>query len=157
MRIGSGYDVHRLVSGRPLILGGVEIPYDKGLLGHSDADVLTHAVCDALLGALGMGDLGRHFPDTSETYKDISSMQLLQQCVDMMRKEGYRLVNLDATVMAQAPKISPHKAEMEEHLAKAFNTDEKRINVKATTTEGLGFIGRKEGIAAECVLLIQRT
>ena len=156
MRIGSGYDVHRLVSGRPLILGGVEIPHDKGLLGHSDADVLTHAVCDALLGALGMGDLGRHFPDTSETFKDINSMRLLQQCVDMMRKEGYRLVNLDATVTAEAPKISPHKSKMEEHLALAFNTETKRINVKATTTEGLGFTGRGEGIAAECVLLITR-
>ena len=155
MRIGSGFDVHRLVSGRPLILGGVEIPHDKGLLGHSDADVLTHAVCDALLGALAMGDLGRPFPDTSQTFKDISSMRLLQHCVDMMRKEGYRLVNLDATVMAQAPKISPHKAEMEERLAQVFGTDTKRINVKATTTEGLGHIGRGEGIAAECVLLIQ--
>ena len=155
MRIGSGYDVHRLVSGRPLILGGVEIPHDKGLLGHSDADVLTHAICDALLGALGLGDLGRHFPDTSEKYKDIKSMRLLQQCVDMMRKEGYRLVNLDATVMAEAPKISPHKKEMEERLAQAFNTEAQRINVKATTTEGLGFTGRGDGLAAQCVLLIE--
>lgn len=157
MRIGSGYDVHRLVEGRPLIIGGVEIPYEKGLLGHSDADVLTHAVCDALLGALGLGDLGRHFPDTSEEFKDISSMQLLRECVDLMQHAGYRLVNLDATVLAQNPKISPHRAQMEEHLALAFNSDVNRINIKATTTEGLGFIGRGEGMAAECVLLIDHT
>ncbi len=156
MRIGSGYDVHRLVAGRPLILGGVVIPHDKGLLGHSDADVLTHAVCDALLGALGLGDLGRHFPDTSKKYKNIKSIELLQECIGFMEQEGYRLVNLDATVLAQAPHISPHKAEMEARLAKVFNTEAKRINIKATTTEGLGFIGRGEGMAAECVLLIDR-
>ena len=157
MRIGSGYDVHRLVSGRPLILGGIEIPYEMGLLGHSDADVLTHAACDALLGALGLGDLGRHFPDTSEAFKEISSIRLLKRCVDLMRQAGYRLVNLDATVVAQAPKITPHKVQMEERLAAAFNTETNRINVKATTTEGLGYIGRGEGMAAECVLLIERT
>jgi len=156
MRIGSGYDVHRLVQGRPLILGGVEIPFEKGLQGHSDADVLTHAVCDALLGALGIGDLGHHFPDTSEKFLNISSIYLLEQCVESMQKAGYRLVNLDATVVAHAPKISPHKAEMEERLAQVFDTDVDRINVKATTTEGLGFIGRGEGMAAECVLLIER-
>ncbi len=157
MRIGSGYDVHRLVSGRPLILGGVEISFNKGLLGHSDADVLIHAVCDALLGALGLGDLGQHFPDCSAAFKDISSIILLERCVDLMRQAGYRLVNLDATVLAQAPKLAPYKAEMEMGLAKAFDTDADRINVKATTTEGLGYIGKGEGMAAECVLLIERT
>ncbi len=156
MRIGTGYDVHRLVSGRPLILGGVEIPFDKGLLGHSDADVLTHAVCDALLGSLGMGDLGRHFPDDSDAYKDISSIRLLQQCVELMRQSGYRLVNLDATILAQAPRIAPFKAEMEERLAVVFGVDRQLVNIKATTTEGLGFIGRGEGMAAECVLLVER-
>lgn len=157
MRIGSGYDVHRLVIGRPLILGGVEIPFEKGLLGHSDADVLTHAVCDALLGAMGLGDIGRHFPDTSDAFKDIDSMYLLQLCLEMMQQAGYRLVNLDATILAQAPKIASHKDEMEKRLAGVFGVDEKRINIKATTTEGLGFIGRGEGMAAECVLLIERS
>ncbi len=156
MRIGSGYDVHRLVSGRPLILGGVAIPFEKGLLGHSDADVLTHAVCDALLGALGLGDLGRHFPDTSAAFKDISSILLLQRCVELMQQAGYRLVNLDATIFAQAPKLSSHKAEMERRLADTLNTDADRVNIKATTTEGLGYIGRGEGMAAECTLLIDK-
>lgn len=156
MRIGSGYDIHCMVSGRPLILGGVAIPFEKGLLGHSDADVLTHAVCDAVLGALGLGDLGRHFPDTSEAFKDISSIKLLKRCVDLMQQGGYRLVNLDATVFAQAPKLSDYKAEMEKRLADAFHTDADRVNVKATTTEGLGYIGRGEGMAAECVLLIDK-
>lgn len=156
MRIGSGYDIHRLVSGRPLILGGVEIPFEKGLSGHSDADVLTHAVCDALLGALGLGDIGRHFPDTSAEFKGIRSIKLLERCVDLMQQAGYRLLNLDATVFAQAPKLSPHKVEMEKCLAEAFHTGADRINVKATTTEGLGYIGRGEGMAAECVLLIER-
>ena len=156
MRIGSGYDIHRMVSGRPLILGGVEIPFEKGLSGHSDADVLTHAVCDALLGALGLGDIGRHFPDTSAEFRGISSIKLLEHCVDLMQQAGYRLLNLDATVFAQAPKLSPHKVEMEKCLAEAFHTGADRINVKATTTEGLGYIGRGEGMAAECVLLIVR-
>jgi 2-C-methyl-D-erythritol 2,4-cyclodiphosphate synthase len=156
MRIGSGYDVHRLVSGRPLILGGVAVPFEKGLLGHSDADVLTHAVCDALLGALGLGDLGRHFPDTSAAFKDISSLLLLRRCVELMQQAGYRLVNLDATIFAQAPKLSPHKAEMEKRLADAFHADADRVNIKATTTEGLGYIGRGEGLAAECTLLIDK-
>jgi 2-C-methyl-D-erythritol 2,4-cyclodiphosphate synthase len=156
MRIGSGYDTHRLVSGRPLILGGVEIPFAKGLSGHSDADVLTHAVCDALLGALGLGDIGRHFPDTSMEFRGISSIKLLERCVDLMQQAGYRLLNLDATVFAQAPKLSPHKVEMEKRLAKAFHAGADRINVKATTTEGLGYVGRGEGMAAECVLLIER-
>jgi 2-C-methyl-D-erythritol 2,4-cyclodiphosphate synthase len=156
MRIGSGYDVHRLVSGRPLILGGVAIAFEKGLMGHSDADVLTHAVCDALLGALGLGDIGKHFPDTSEAFKDISSILLLRRCVELMQQAGYRLVNLDATIFAQAPKLSPHKAEMEKHLAGALHADADRVNIKATTTEGLGYIGRGEGMAAECTLLIDK-
>lgn len=156
MRIGSGYDIHRLVSGRPLILGGVEIPFEKGLSGHSDADVLTHAVCDALLGALGLGDIGRHFPDTSAEFRGIRSIKLLERCVDMMEQAGYRLLNLDATVFAQAPKLSSHKVEMEKCLAEAFHTGADRINIKATTTEGLGYIGKGEGMAAECVLLIDR-
>jgi 2-C-methyl-D-erythritol 2,4-cyclodiphosphate synthase len=156
MRIGSGYDVHRLVSGRALILGGVAVPFEKGLLGHSDADVLTHAVCDALLGALGLGDIGRHFPDSSAAFRDISSILLLQRCVELMQQAGYRLVNLDATIFAQAPKLSSHKAEMEKHLADALHADADRVNIKATTTEGLGYIGRGEGMAAECTLLIDK-
>ena len=149
--------MHRLVPGRPLILGGVEIPFEKGLFGHSDADVLVHAVCDALLGALGQGDIGRHFPDSSEAFKDINSIRLLERCVDLMQDSGYRLVNLDATLMAQAPKIAPFKTDMEERLATVFKTSVRRVNVKATTTEGLGFIGRGEGMAAHCVVLIRRS
>lgn len=154
MRIGMGYDVHRLVNGRPLILGGVNIPYEKGLLGHSDADVLTHAICDAVLGAAGLGDLGRHFPDTSEKYKDISSIKLLKQCFQMMDGKGYRIINLDATVLTQAPKIAPYGKEMESCLARALDTDVENVNIKATTTEGLGFLGKGEGIAAESIVLI---
>ncbi len=153
-RIGIGYDVHRLVKDRPLILGGVTIPFEKGLLGHSDADVLTHAVCDAVLGALGLGDIGQHFPDSSPAFKDINSMRLLEKCYDLVLERGYQLINLDAVVMAQAPKISPYKAEMEERLAKTLHSRTDCINIKATTTEGLGFIGRGEGMAAKCVLLL---
>lgn len=156
MRIGSGYDVHCLVEGRPLILGGVEIPFEKGLLGHSDADVLTHAVCDAVLGAAGLGDLGRHFPDTSEAFKDSDSIELLKICRQRMRDTGFELVNLDATLFAQAPKISPYKKEMEGRLAKALQVQVDCVNVKATTTEGLGFVGRQEGMAAQCVVLIAK-
>lgn len=155
MRIGSGYDVHRLVEGRPLILGGIEIPFEKGLLGHSDADVLTHAVCDAVLGAAGLGDLGRHFPDTSEKYKDSNSIELLKICGEMMMAKGFELVNADATLFAQVPKIAPYKKQMEQRLAKALKVPDDCINVKATTTEGLGFVGRQEGMAAECVVLIK--
>ena len=154
MRIGSGYDAHRLVFGRSLVLGGVEIPFEKGLQGHSDADVLTHAVCDALLGALGLGDLGGHFPDTSEEFKDIRSIQLLERCCRLMLDKGFKLVNLDATLYAQAPKIAPYRHEMERHLAQALHTPIDNVNVKATTTEGLGFIGAGEGMAAQCVVLI---
>ena len=154
MRIGSGYDVHRLIEGRPLILGGVEIPFEKGLLGHSDADVLTHAVCDAVLGAAGLGDLGRHFPDTSDAFKDSNSIELLKICRRKMHDIGFELVNLDATLFAQAPKIAPYKKQMEGLLAEALQVQDDCVNVKATTTEGLGFVGRQEGMAAQCVVLL---
>lgn len=156
MRIGSGYDVHRLVEGRPLILGGVEIQFEKGLLGHSDADVLTHAVCDAVLGAAGLGDLGCHFPDTSDEFKDSNSIELLKICGQRMQAKGFELVNVDATLFAQAPKIMPYKKQMEKHLAKALHVKEDCVNVKATTTEGLGFVGRQEGMAAQCVVLLEK-
>jgi len=156
MRVGSGYDVHRLVEGRPLIIGGVDIPFEMGLQGHSDADVLTHAVCDAILGASGLGDLGQHFPDTSDDFKNIDSMILLARCHAMMKTRGLELVNLDATIIAQSPKLSPYKAAMERHLSKALHTSIENVNVKATTTEGLGFIGRGEGMAAHCVVLLKR-
>lgn len=155
MRIGFGYDVHRLVEGRPLILGGIEIPFEKGLFGHSDADVLTHAVCDAVLGAAGLGDLGRHFPDTSDNYKDSNSIELLKRCSDMMMVKGFELVNADATLLAQVPKIEPYKKQMQRRLASALQVPDDCINVKATTTEGLGFVGRQEGMAAQCVVLIK--
>jgi 2-C-methyl-D-erythritol 2,4-cyclodiphosphate synthase len=154
MRIGIGYDVHCLIKGRPLILGGVTIPFEKGLLGHSDADVLTHAVCDAVLGALGLGDLGEHFPDKSPDFKNINSLLLLDKCCEMMRRQSCAVVNLDAVVLAQAPKISPYKAQMENRLAKSLRVPAHCVNVKATTTEGLGFVGRGEGMAAKCVVLV---
>jgi len=157
MRIGMGYDVHRLVEGRPLVLGGVGIPYEKGLLGHSDADVLVHAICDALLGAAGMGDIGEHFPDSDDAYKGIDSIILLKQCLNLIRAEGYAVVNLDATVMAQAPKLSPYKARIRQLLAETLDCAVGCVGVKATTTEGLGFIGAGEGIAAMCVVLIDRS
>jgi len=155
MRIGMGYDVHRLVDGRRLILGGVDIPFEKGLLGHSDADVLAHAICDALLGAAALGDIGQHFPDTDSKYKGIDSIVLLKHCLRMVRAEGYTLVNLDATVMAQAPKLSPYKERMRQTLAAALECNIPQISVKATTTERLGYIGAGEGIAAMCVALIE--
>lgn len=155
MRIGNGYDVHRLVAGRPLVLGGVEIPFERGLLGHSDADVLTHAVCDAVLGALGMGDLGGHFPDSSCEFKDIHSIELLKKCRRMMKAKGFKLVNLDAVVLAQAPRLQPYRKQMELQLAEALESPVEQVNVKATTTEGLGFVGRGEGMAAQCVVLIE--
>ena len=155
MRVGSGYDVHRLVQGRRLVLGGVPIPYDKGLEGHSDADVLLHAVCDALLGAAGLEDIGRHFPDTDGRFKDISSLLLLARTYDMVRRDGFTLVNLDATIFAQKPRMSPHRAAMRERISETLNVTPSSINIKATTTEGLGFIGRGEGIGAMCVALIQ--
>ena len=154
MRIGMGYDVHRLKSGRPLVLGGVSVPFDKGLLGHSDADVLTHAVCDALLGAAALGDLGTHFPDSDSEFKDISSIELLKRCHALVRKQGFTLVNLDATLIAQAPKISPYRTLMRQNLATAMETTPDVISIKATTTERLGYLGAGEGMAAMCVALL---
>ncbi|UCF94320.1 MAG: 2-C-methyl-D-erythritol 2,4-cyclodiphosphate synthase [Desulfobacterales bacterium] len=155
MRVGIGYDVHRLVAGRKLILGGVEIPFAKGLLGHSDADVLTHAVCDALLGAAGLGDIGWHFPDTDPAYKDISSLKLLTRSYSMVSSEGYTVQNLDSTIFAEAPKLAPYRQAMQKNIAAALGTPSVRINVKATTMEGLGTIGAGEGIAALCVVLLE--
>jgi 2-C-methyl-D-erythritol 2,4-cyclodiphosphate synthase len=154
MRIGLGYDVHRLIRGRPLILGGIQIPFEKGLLGHSDADVLVHAACDALLGAAGLGDLGCHFPDSCEEYKDIYSIKLLERCAQMVSEQGFKVVNLDAVILAHAPKLMPYRIEMEMTMARALNVSTNCINIKATTTEGLGLIGRQEGMAAQCVVLI---
>jgi 2-C-methyl-D-erythritol 2,4-cyclodiphosphate synthase len=156
LRIGQGYDVHRLVEGRRLILGGVHVPGELGLLGHSDADVLVHAVCDAILGALGQGDIGRHFPDTDERYRGVCSMQLLAQVVALMTREGYCLGNLDVTVIAQRPRLAPYVPAMLEGLAAACRAESSRINIKATTTEGLGFEGRGEGIAAAAVVLLEQ-
>ena len=155
-RIGHGYDAHRLVADRPLILGGIEIPHPTGLLGHSDADVLTHALCDAILGALGAGDIGKHFPDTDPSYKNISSLKLLDQVVEAANKQGYTLGNADITVVAQAPKLAPHFPAMLEKLAAVCRADQSAINLKGTTTEKMGFTGRQEGIAAHAVVLLQR-
>ncbi len=154
MRIGMGYDVHRLVPERRLVIGGVTIPYEKGLLGHSDADVLLHAICDALLGAAGLGDIGGHFPDTDPAYRDIDSMKLLQSTYAMVREKGWRLVNIDATIFAQAPKMAPYRRRMAANIARALGAEQTRINIKATTTEGLGMIGRGEGIAAAGAVLL---
>ena len=154
MRIGHGYDVHRLVAGRDLILGGVNIAYEKGLDGHSDADVLTHAVMDALLGAAALGDIGRHFPDTDPAYKGISSMKLLAQVGQKIRDAGYCVGNVDVTVIAQAPKLAPHIPQMRQNIAAQLSVDTGRVNIKATTEEGLGFTGRKEGIACHAVCLL---
>jgi 2-C-methyl-D-erythritol 2,4-cyclodiphosphate synthase len=156
-RIGMGYDIHRLVPGRKLILGGIPIPFDKGLLGHSDADVLLHAACDALLGAAGMGDIGEHFPDTDPRYKDACSIDLLVTTYHRIKQGGLRLVNLDATVFAQVPRLTPYKAKMALRMAESLDVDHRRINIKATTTEGLGVIGQGAGIAAMCVVLLEST
>lgn len=155
-RIGHGYDVHRLVPGRPLILGGVEIPYEKGLDGHSDADVLIHAVMDAVLGALALGDIGRHFPDTDPQYEGISSLKLLEHVVALMTQKGYTLGNMDVTILAQKPRLAPYIPTMSTRLAAAFRTDADRINVKATTEEHLGFTGRGEGISTHAVCILKR-
>ena len=157
MRIGHGYDVHRLVEGRKLIVGGVDIPWDKGLLGHSDADVLLHAICDAILGAIGEGDLGRHFPDTDQTYKGADSLKLLERVMQLAERSGYRLGNLDATIIAQAPKMAPHIRNMRGNIATTLRAEVDQINVKATTEEGLGFSGRGEGISAHAVVLMLKT
>ena len=154
MRTGIGYDVHRLVTGRKLILGGIEIPFEKGLLGHSDADVLVHAVCDALLGSVGLGDIGLHFPDTDPTYKDISSLILLAEANKMVCNKGFRIQNIDTIIFAEAPKINPYRKTMQQNLASSLEVDPGCINIKATTTEGLGMIGKGEGIGAMSVVLI---
>ena len=156
MRIGHGYDVHKLVEGRKLILGGVYIPWEKGLLGHSDADVLTHAVMDALLGAAGLGDIGRHFPDTDPAYAGADSLVLLDHVVGLLRDRGWKVGNVDATILAQRPKLAPHIPQMRENLAVHMGTDLDRVNVKATTEEGLGFTGAGLGIAAHAVCLLER-
>jgi 2-C-methyl-D-erythritol 2,4-cyclodiphosphate synthase len=157
MRIGIGYDVHRLAEGRPLVLGGVSIPWPMGLIGHSDADVLVHAACDALLGAAGLGDIGDHFPDNSDRYKGIYSIHLLEQCVQMLQARQFTILNLDATILAQAPKLMPYREVMKETMARAMRISTDCINIKASTTEGLGAIGRGEGMAAQCVVLIDST
>jgi 2-C-methyl-D-erythritol 2,4-cyclodiphosphate synthase len=154
MRIGHGYDVHRLVAGRKLIMGGVDIPWDKGLLGHSDADVLLHAIADAILGAIGEGDIGRHFPDTDAAYKGADSLKLLAHVMALADGRGFRLGNLDATIIAQQPKMAPHIPAMRENIAKVLNAASEQVNVKATTEEGLGFSGRGEGISAHAVVLM---
>jgi 2-C-methyl-D-erythritol 2,4-cyclodiphosphate synthase len=154
MRIGQGFDVHQLVAGRKLIIGGVEIPYDKGLLGHSDADVLLHAICDALLGAAALGDIGRHFADTDAQYKNIDSRILLREVARLVANEGFRIGNVDATIVAQAPKMAPHIPHMVENIAADLGVAMNVINVKATTTEKLGYAGRGEGIAAQAVALL---
>lgn len=154
MRVGMGYDVHKLTEGRKLILGGVDIPWEKGLLGHSDADVLIHAVMDALLGAAALGDIGKHFPDTDPAYKGISSIKLLVYVAELLRKQGYVVGNIDATVIAQKPKMAPHIPQMRKNMADALGIPESKINIKATTEEGLGFTGRGEGIASQAICLL---
>jgi len=154
IRIGQGYDVHQLVEGRKCIIGGVEIKHEKGLLGHSDADVLLHAICDAMLGAAALGDIGKHFPDTDENYKDADSRNLLRHVVSILKSHGFVLSNLDATIIAQAPKMAPHIEKMCMNIASDCGVARGQVNVKATTTEKLGFAGRGEGIAAEAVCLI---
>ncbi|MBN8767210.1 MAG: 2-C-methyl-D-erythritol 2,4-cyclodiphosphate synthase [Thiobacillus sp. SCN 64-317] len=156
IRIGHGFDVHALVEGRKCIIGGVDIPHDRGLAGHSDADVLLHAICDALLGAAGLGDIGRHFPDSDAAFAGIDSRILLRRVAGQLRERGWRVGNVDATIIAQAPKMAPHIARMTAHLADDLGIASDRVNVKATTTEKLGFTGRGEGIAAEAVCLIAR-
>ncbi|HLA27510.1 MAG TPA: 2-C-methyl-D-erythritol 2,4-cyclodiphosphate synthase [Syntrophales bacterium] len=155
MKIGFGYDSHRLVSGRKLVLGGREIPYDKGLLGHSDADVLVHAICDAILGATGEGDIGRHFSDTDHTYKNISSIKLLQRVGQMTDKKGYSVNNIDSTIVLEAPKLAEYKDEMATNIAEALHILPDRVNIKAKTNEGMGFVGRKEGMAAFAVVTVE--
>jgi 2-C-methyl-D-erythritol 2,4-cyclodiphosphate synthase len=156
VRIGYGYDVHRLVPDRKLIIGGVEIPFEKGLMGHSDADVLCHAICDALLGAVAKGDIGHHFPDTDLKYKNISSLKLLKQCMDIINNDHYCIGNMDCTIIAQAPRMAPHITTMRSVLKNMLAVDIDQINIKATTTEKLGFTGAGEGIAAHCVVLLYR-
>ena len=156
MRVGMGYDVHRLAAGRKLIIGGVEIPYEKGLLGHSDADVLLHAIMDALLGAATLGDIGKHFPDTDPEYEGISSIKLLEHVGRLLDEGGYVIENIDATIIAQRPKMRPHIDQMRENIAAALNIETEQVNVKATTEEGLGFTGTGEGIASQAVCAVEK-
>ena len=156
MRVGMGYDVHKLVENRKLILGGVEIPYEKGLLGHSDADVLLHAIMDALLGAAALGDIGKHFPDTDEQYKGISSVCLLEHVAELLEKEGFLVENIDATIIAQQPKMRPYIDQMRANIADALHIEQNQVNVKATTEEGLGFTGNGDGISSQAVCLLEK-
>lgn len=156
MRVGTGFDVHRLTAGRKLIIGGVDIPAEEGLLGHSDADVLLHAICDALLGAAGLGDIGRHFPDSAPKYKGISSLLLLKEVKRLLDEGGFRIHNIDATIVAERPRMAPHTPAMAANIAAAAGVDRSSVNVKATTTEGLGYTGRGEGMAAYAVCLIRK-
>lgn len=156
MRVGMGYDVHKLVEDRKLILGGVEIPYEKGLLGHSDADVLLHAIMDALLGAAALGDIGKHFPDTDPKYKGISSIRLLEHVGQLLEERGYIIENIDATIIAQKPKMAPHIPQMKANIAKTLHLEEDQVNVKATTEEGLGFTGSGEGISSQAICCLQK-
>lgn len=155
-RVGQGYDAHRLVEGRPLVIGGVTVPFEKGLLGHSDADVLTHAIMDALFGAAGLGDIGRHFPDSDARFKGISSIALLSETREIIANAGYQIVNLDATVLAERPKLAPFKQEMARRIANTLSIPEGDVNIKATSEEGMGFTGTGEGMAAHAVCLIRR-
>lgn len=154
MRIGMGYDVHKLVPNRDLIIGGVNIPFELGLLGHSDADVLLHAIMDSILGAAALGDIGKHFPDTDDRFKGISSILLLENVGNLLKDHGYKIINIDATIIAQKPKMLPHIDKMRENVAKALNIDLNQINIKATTEEGLGFTGKLEGISSQSICLI---
>ncbi len=156
MRIGQGYDVHKLAENRELIIGGVNIPYEKGLLGHSDADVLLHAICDSLLGAAALGDIGKHFPDTDPEFRGIDSMLLLKNVAELLKEKGYKIINIDATVLAQRPKLSPYILKMRENIASVVGVDADCVSVKATTEEGLGFTGEGLGIAAHAVCLINK-
>lgn len=154
MRIGHGYDAHTFIEGRPLVLGGVTIPYEKGLAAHSDGDAVIHAVCDALLGAAALGDIGSYFPDTAQEFKDIDSRILLRKVVDLLTQKNLKIINLDITILAQAPKMAPYISMMKENLANDIHTDIQAVNIKATTTEGMGFIGRKEGLAVHAITLL---
>lgn len=157
MRIGIGYDVHRLVEGKRLFLGGVEVPFDKGLLGHSDGDVLIHAICDAILGALSEGDIGVHFPDSDESIKGIESVKILTYVRELANEKGYRIVNIDSIIITEEPKVSPYRAKIKARLAEILGIDTTSVSVKGKTTEGLGFTGKKEGIAAQAVVLLEKT
>ncbi|EJP6474026.1 2-C-methyl-D-erythritol 2,4-cyclodiphosphate synthase [Clostridium botulinum] len=154
MRIGFGYDVHKLVENRPLIIGGITIPHNKGLLGHSDADVLVHSIMDALLGAAALGDIGKHFPDSDKNFKNISSLLLLSKVKSLINKEGYEIINIDCTIIAQKPKMLPYIEDMRKNICKCLNLNDKMLNIKATTEEGLGFTGKEEGISANAICLL---